>query len=117
MTLRDPEEVTVFTLRPDNPCNTTITRSSGDAQYSIVTENTSKSTFTTVRNAGDEVIGSLEWKDVLSDRVTIGSSRPVSLGDWIKKSKVPFKEYVCIIDRHAFRIPLDLFLCLVLLLL
>lgn len=96
-------EITTFTLSPDNPCNTTITRSTGDAVYSIVTEHTSKTTVTVVRNAGDEIIGSLEWREVLPDRVTIGSNKPVSLGDWLKKSKVPFRECVCSCKRATLR--------------
>lgn len=92
--MTDPSlEITTLTLTPDNPCNTTLFASSGDALYSVVTESTKKTTFTTVRNAGDEIIGSLEWRDVLPDRVTIGASvQAVSLNEWVRKSRVPFKE-------------------------
>ncbi|KAI0696785.1 hypothetical protein BC835DRAFT_1414020 [Cytidiella melzeri] len=101
MTVVDGAEVTTFTLSPDNPCNTIITRSTGDAVYSVVTEHTTKATFTTVRDAGDEIIGSLEWREVLPDKVTIGSNRPVSLGDWLKKSKVPFKDVASFVDDEG----------------
>ncbi len=94
MTVADSDEITTFTFSRDNPCNTTISRSPGEVVYSIVTENAPKATFTIVRDAGDEIIGSLEWRDVLSDRVTIGSNRPVPLSDWVKKSRIPFKECV-----------------------
>ena len=84
----------VFTLTPDNPTNTSISNSAGDVLYSVVTDRTRKATFTQVRGADDEIIGSLEWRDVLADRVRIGSDKPASLWDWMKKSPVPFKECV-----------------------
>ena len=85
-------EITTLTFTPDNPCNTTITSATGEALYSVVTEVTKKSTYTQVRDAKDEVIGSLEWRDMLPDRVTVKDQRPVSFSDWMKKSIVPFKE-------------------------
>lgn len=87
-------EITTFTFTPDNPCNTTVTSETGDVLYSVVTEHTKKATFTQVRDVDDEVIGSLEWRDVLPDRVTLQSGRSVSFSDWMKKSIVPFKECV-----------------------
>ncbi len=86
--------IATLTLTPDNPINTTITLSTGDVLYNVVTEYTRKSTFTQVRNQNDEVIGSLEWRDILADRVRIGDQKPISMWDWMKKSVVPFKEYV-----------------------
>ena len=84
--------VTTLTFTPDNPCNTTITSADGEVLYSVVTEHAKKTTFTQVRDVDDEVIGSLEWKEVLADRVTIGHGRSMSFTDWMKKSLVPFKE-------------------------
>ncbi|KAI0091341.1 hypothetical protein BDY19DRAFT_935240 [Irpex rosettiformis] len=101
MTVSEADQVVTFTLSPDNPCNTTISRSPGEVVYSIVTENTNKATFTTVRDAGDEIIGSLEWRDLLPDRVAIGSSKAVSLWDWLKKSRIPFKDYASFADDQG----------------
>lgn len=85
-------EITNLTFRPDNPCNTTVTSATDDALYSVMTEITKKATYTQVRDANDEVIGSLEWREVLPDRVTIKDRMPISFSDWLKKSFVPFKE-------------------------
>lgn len=85
-------DITTLTLTPDNPTNTSISNSDGHVLYSVTTEYTRKATFTQVRDEDEEVIGSLEWKDVLADRVRIGDSKPMSLWDWMKKSPVPFKE-------------------------
>lgn len=87
-------DVTTLTFSPDNPCNTTITSETGDVLFSVVTEHTKKATYTQVRDTDDEVIGSLEWREVLPDRVTIGHRKPVSYADWMKKSLLPFKEWV-----------------------
>ena len=83
---------TTLTLSPDNPSNTSIMNTAGDVLYSVITDYAHGKTFTQVRRADDEVIGSLEWREVLSDRVRVGDCRPVSLWDWMKKSAVPFKE-------------------------
>ena len=87
-----PSDVFTLILTPDNPTNTSITTLTGDVLYSVVTVRGRKATFTQVRDAEDEVLGSLEWRDMLADRVRIGSGRAVSLWDWMKKSPVPFKE-------------------------
>ncbi len=87
-----PSDVLVLTLAPDNPTNTSITNAAGDVLYTVVTDHLKRSTWTQVRDADDEVIGSLEWRDVLADRVRIGDRKPMSLWDWLRKSPVPFKE-------------------------
>ena len=85
-------DIATLIFTPDNPCNTMITSSTGETAYSVLTEVSRKATFTQVRDAQDEVIGSLEWRDMLSDRVTLRNGRCVSFSDWVKKSIVPFKE-------------------------
>ena len=82
----------ILTLSPDNPTNTSITNAAGDVIYSVTTDYARKATFTQVRDANDEILGSLEWKDVIADRVRIGNGNAMSLWDWMKKSPVPFKE-------------------------
>ena len=86
------QEITTLTLSPDNPTNTSIMNTAGDVLYSVITDHAHKATYTQVRRADDEVIGSLEWREVLADRVRVGDGRPVSLWDWMRKSAVPFKE-------------------------
>ena len=87
-------DLTVLTLTPDNVKNCTITDALGVIVYTVATEFTGKATFTRVRNAKDEIIATLEWRDVLSDKVTIGDRKSVSLSDWMKKSLIPYKEYM-----------------------
>ena len=90
--MSDYDDAITLAFTPDNPCNTTITSPLGDVLYSVVTEHTKKATYTQVRDAHDDVIGSLEWRDMLSDKVTVGHDKPVPYSDWMKKSLIPFKE-------------------------
>ena len=84
-----------LTLSPDNPSNTTIYDADGKALYTVYTEH-GKETTTRVKNTDEEVLASLEWRDVLPDRVTLGKKAPMSLRDWLHTSLIPFhvKEYV-----------------------
>ncbi len=91
-TVMSSEELLVLTLAPNNPSNTIITSATGDVVYTVVTEHTKTTTTTQIRNAHEEVVASSEWRDVLPDKITIGNSKPISLGDWMKRSLVPFKE-------------------------
>lgn len=86
------QELTTLTLTPDNPSNTVITSPTGEVVYSVVTEHTKKATITQVRNAQEEIIASSEWRDVLPDKITFGSQKPVSLAEWMRRSIIPFKE-------------------------
>lgn len=83
-----------LTLTPDNPMNSTITSPLGAVLYTSTTESTKSTMFTRVHGASGEVLGSLEWRDVRSDRVILGDAPPVAFNDWIKKSLVPFREFV-----------------------
>ncbi|KAJ3552843.1 hypothetical protein NM688_g3935 [Phlebia brevispora] len=100
-TLLPPSDILTFTLTPDNPTNTSITNAVGETIYTVVTDRTKKSTYTQVRDVSDEVIGSLEWRDVLADRVRVGNSKPMSLWDWMKKSPVPFKDQAVFMDERG----------------
>ncbi|OSD06307.1 hypothetical protein PYCCODRAFT_919508 [Trametes coccinea BRFM310] len=80
-----------LTLSPDNPCNTVILNDDGKPLYTVHTEHTKSASVTYVRNAADEhVLASLEWRDVLPDRVTLGDKGPMSVRDWLHTSLVPF---------------------------
>lgn len=83
-----------LTLFPDNPVNCTLTTDDGDTLYTVITEFQPKDTITTVRNANQDVIASLQWRDNLPDRVTIGDAKSISLGGWMKRSLIPFIECV-----------------------
>ncbi|KAI0661467.1 hypothetical protein C8Q70DRAFT_910873 [Cubamyces menziesii] len=81
----------VLTLSPDNPCNTTLLNEDGKELYHVHTEHGSATT-TFVKDADGQVLASLEWRDVLPDKVTLGqnSKGPMSIRDWLHTSLVPF---------------------------
>ena len=78
-------------LSPDNISNCTLSTADDHVVYTVLTEHTSK-TVTQVRDAENEVIASLEWRENLPDRVTLGMNKPVSMGDWMRKSLIPFNQ-------------------------
>lgn len=87
--------ITTLVLLPDNPTNCEFIDTLDDeTAYEVRTVyNPQSATITTVRNGAGAVIGSFEWKDVRSDVVTFGADGvTMSSGDWLKKSRVPFKE-------------------------
>ena len=84
-------EILSLFLSNDNVSNCTLSTEDGTVFYTVYTEHTPK-TVTQVRNAEDEVIASLEWRDNLPDRVTLGENKAKSLGDWMKKSIMPFNQ-------------------------
>lgn len=86
------EHITTLSFTPDNPCNTTITSSTGDLLYRITTDTSAKEPVTQVYDANHEVVASLEWRRAFSNRVILKGHEPVSLSDWVKKSRIPFKE-------------------------
>ena len=85
------EEITILTFTPDNPSNTTITAPSGEVLYTVSTTH-EKHTLTSVYDKYGAVIGTLQWRDALSDKVTFRGGPSQSYSDWLKKSHVPFKE-------------------------
>lgn len=78
-----------LSLSPNNPCNTTLYDADEKALYTVFTEH-DKETTTYVKNADEEVLASLQWRDVVPDRVILGKKAPVSLRDWLHTSIVPF---------------------------
>ena len=85
-------------LEPNNPCNTNISdNDDGKILYQVSTEH-GKHTTTRVRNAAGETIASWEWRDTRSDVISIGRMSPMSVGSWLKKSMMPFKEYVPLVN-------------------
>ena len=87
------EEITTLTFTPDSPCNTTITSPSGKVLYRVETPDpASKHPVTTVSDAADEVIATLEWHEMTSDKVILRGREPMSFSDWVKKSRIPLKE-------------------------
>lgn len=84
--------IEMLTLSSDTPWNTTITSSSGTVRYTSATENAKDAMYTRVRGASDEIVGVLQWRDVLADKVTIGSASSMSFNEWVKTGLTPFHE-------------------------
>ncbi|GJE94565.1 hypothetical protein PsYK624_107350 [Phanerochaete sordida] len=86
------EEITTLTFTPDNCCNTVITSSSGEVLYRVATDAAVKHPVTLVHDGAGELVASLEWHDVSSDKVVLKGQKPVSFNDWVKKNHIPFTE-------------------------
>ncbi|KAI0833333.1 hypothetical protein BC628DRAFT_1308624 [Trametes gibbosa] len=91
-----------LTLSPDNPSNTTILGPDRKVLYTVYTQH-AKATVTHVQNPHGVVLASLQWRDVLPDRVTLAHNTPVSIRDWLHTSLVPFylKDDVAFQDDSA----------------
>lgn len=79
-----------FTFTPDNPSNTTITDEAGRVVYKVETVFPGSKTISRVCDANGDVLAALEWREFRSDRLTRGRSKEISLGDWLKKSRIAF---------------------------
>lgn len=81
-------------FEPDNPCNSLIhDAESGDDRYTVVTEH-GKDTITKVADASGAQLAQWVWHEVRSDVLTLGNAQPVSSSAWLRKSMIPFMEYV-----------------------
>ncbi|KAK7690587.1 hypothetical protein QCA50_005685 [Cerrena zonata] len=94
------EDVLSLIMTPNVPVNTTLATEDGKVYYTIFTEH-GKTSRTQVRNAHEEIIASLEWRDTLPDKVTFGRNKPVSIWDWMKKSVIPFKHDLTFQDEQG----------------
>ncbi|TFK75124.1 hypothetical protein BDN72DRAFT_892477 [Pluteus cervinus] len=93
-------------LKPDHPCNTSITEgSSGKILYTVNTEvipqdHSAPRTVTFVRRASGDLVASFEWKGFKSDLVAFGEEEPMVASNWLKKSSLLFRETVTWKDSH-----------------
>ena len=88
----DDYDILTLIMKPNNPVNTTLATEDGKVYYTAFTEH-GKTTRTEVRNATEEIIAVLDWRDVLPDKVTFGHHKTCSIWDWMKKSHIPLKKY------------------------
>jgi len=95
------ERTLFLALSPNNPSNTKLISQTGETLYTVVTEFSRKETVTSVRNARNELVASLEWREVLPDKVTYKNKKPVLMMEWMKKSIVPFKDHVTFTDDEG----------------
>ncbi|KAF8517640.1 hypothetical protein JB92DRAFT_2809784 [Gautieria morchelliformis] len=87
-----PTAVLTYTLTNDNPLNTSLVDLSSEYSrpaYKVETHVSSSKTITIVRNSEEDVIASLEWRETLPDKVTIGDKPSVSLNSWMKPGLLP----------------------------
>lgn len=77
-----------------NPCNCTITDGeTSETLYIVETQHNDTKTVTYVRDGDGMNLATLEWRDIRSDLVTLGSAPPFSQRSWLRKSLIPMKEY------------------------
>ncbi|KAF8577928.1 hypothetical protein K439DRAFT_1639308 [Ramaria rubella] len=85
-------DMITYTLTNDNPTNTTLVDlSSSDRKvdYTVSTEFSGSKTQTRVKNVWGEAIAILEWRETLSDKLTIGNNPPKALNKWLKSGMLP----------------------------
>ena len=64
--------------------------SSGSSGAGVTSDAASELTLVVGNAPRGELLAALEWRDVLSDRVTLGQGKQIKLSEWLKKSVVPF---------------------------
>lgn len=80
-----------FIFETPNPCNTRIYGEDGEMLYYVNTVHPKGRTITYVRNEQDDIVASLEWRELLSDKVTIAKNKPTTMGSWMSRSPIPYK--------------------------
>ncbi|KAL0574275.1 hypothetical protein V5O48_007683 [Marasmius crinis-equi] len=94
-------EPLILILEPNNPCNTNISdNEDGRILYQVSTEH-ARHPITRLRGALGETLASWEWRDTRSDVISFGGGPPMSVGSWLKKSMMPFKDTVTFQDSDG----------------
>ncbi|KAJ2925096.1 hypothetical protein H1R20_g12008, partial [Candolleomyces eurysporus] len=92
----------VLVFEPDNPCNTIISdQQTGDKLYTVRTEHNGSESVTKIFNDDNVQLAQWVWKDIRSDRVTLGQGQPMSASAWLRKSIMPFKHTVYFTDLNG----------------
>ena len=93
-TLVAQPDLLTYTLTNDNPTNTSLVNLSLESPrpaYTVETEISSSKTITTVRNSEEVIIASLQWRETLPDKVTLGDKASLSLNRWMKSGLLPLR--------------------------
>ena len=79
----------------DNPCNTTIVDQHRNIFYTVATDfaNPDKP-VTRVQDGVGKLVAEWIWRDARSDILTIPGRPQTPASAWLKKSIIPFREYV-----------------------
>ncbi|KAJ2925106.1 hypothetical protein H1R20_g12010, partial [Candolleomyces eurysporus] len=92
----------VLVFEPDNPCNTIITdQQTGKELYTVGTEHNGPESVTKIFNDDNAQLAQWVWKDLRSDKVTLGQGQPMSASAWLRKSILPFKDTVYFTDLNG----------------
>jgi len=79
----------------DNPCNTTIIDHDGNIFYTVATEfPASGKPVTRVHDGVGKLVAEWKWGDARSDVLTVRGGPQTHASAWLKKSFIPFREYV-----------------------
>ena len=88
----------------DNPCNTMIVDQDGDTSYAVATDFCKPNKpLTRLHDGLGNLVAEWTWRDARSDLLTIRDRPQTPAAAWLKKSIVPFREYVCF--RFALLLP------------
>jgi hypothetical protein len=80
----------------DNPCNTTIVDQDGNTLYTVATDfSKPDKPVTRLHDGIGNLVAEWTWRDVRSDLLTIRDRPQTPASAWLKKSIIPFREYVC----------------------
>jgi hypothetical protein len=90
-----PESALSLCFERDNPCNTTIVDEDRNTFYTVATDfaNPDKP-VTCVHDGIGKLVAEWIWRDARSDILTIPGRPQTPASAWLKKSIVPFWEYV-----------------------
>lgn len=82
-------------LERDNPCNTTILDPDGNKFYTVATDFPKPNKpVTRVHDGIGKLVAEWIWRDARSDLLTIRDRPQVPASAWLKKSIIPFREFV-----------------------
>ena len=89
-----PTKILTYTLTNDNPTNTSLIDLSSERPrpaYTVQTEITRSKTMTIVRNSEETTIATLQWRESLPDKVTVGDKPAISQNKWLKSGLLPLR--------------------------
>jgi len=82
-------------LERDNPCNTTILDPDGNTFYTVATDfSKPDKPVTRVHDGIGKLVAEWIWRDARSDLLTIRDRPQAPASAWLKKSTIPFREFV-----------------------
>jgi hypothetical protein len=79
-----------LSLHPDCPWNCTLDDPDDFILYDVRTVVKMQTNYTFIRNASDQVIATIRWRDVLPDMIMLAEGDFMSVNSWLTRSLVPF---------------------------